>query len=41
LTLEEGGFTGIRICGFRESEFPDIELLEDRNGSLFVEARRP
>jgi Methyltransferase domain len=39
LLLEEGGFSNIRVCGFRESELPNIELLEDRDG-LFVEARR-
>jgi predicted SAM-dependent methyltransferase len=40
LLLEEGGFTDIRDCGYRDSELPDIELLEHRDGSLFVEARR-
>jgi predicted SAM-dependent methyltransferase len=37
--LREGGFIDVRTRGFRESELPDIELLEHRDGSLFVEAR--
>jgi predicted SAM-dependent methyltransferase len=38
--LRESGFVDVMRRGFRESELPDIELLEDREGSLFVEARR-
>jgi predicted SAM-dependent methyltransferase len=37
--LSEGGFVDVQTRGFRESELPDIDLLEDRDGSLFVEAR--
>jgi predicted SAM-dependent methyltransferase len=39
--LLEAGFTDVRGRGFQESELPDIELLEDREGSLFIEAQRP
>jgi predicted SAM-dependent methyltransferase len=41
LLLHEGGFIDVRTRAFRESDLPDIELLEHREGSLFVEARRP
>jgi predicted SAM-dependent methyltransferase len=39
--LEEAGFVDVERRGFRDSELPDIALLEDRDGSLFVEGRRP
>jgi predicted SAM-dependent methyltransferase len=39
--LREGGFVDVQRRAFHESELPDIELLEDRDGSLFVEGRRP
>ncbi|MHB8643394.1 MAG: class I SAM-dependent methyltransferase [Gaiellaceae bacterium] len=39
--LAEAGFVDVRRRTFRDSELPDIEALEDREGSLFVEARRP
>jgi predicted SAM-dependent methyltransferase len=39
--LEEAGFVDVRRRGFRDSELPDIEALEDRDGSLFIEGRRP
>lgn len=39
--LEEAGFVDVERRAFRDSELPDIALLEDRDGSLFVEARRP
>lgn len=39
--LAEAGFTNIRRRGFREGSVPDLELLETRPNSLFVEAVRP
>lgn len=39
--LEEAGFVDAARRGFLDSELPDIDALEDRDGSLFVEARRP
>jgi predicted SAM-dependent methyltransferase len=39
--LREGGFVDVQRRGYHDSELPDIELLEDREGSLFVEGRRP
>lgn len=39
--LKEAGFTRVERREFRASELPDIELLEERDGSLFVEAERP
>jgi predicted SAM-dependent methyltransferase len=41
LLLREAGFADVTTRGFRESSLPDIELLEERRDSLFVEARRP
>jgi predicted SAM-dependent methyltransferase len=38
--LHEGGFVDVQRRSFRDSEMPDIELLEHRAQSLFVEARR-
>jgi predicted SAM-dependent methyltransferase len=40
LLFEEGGFGEIGVRAYRDSALPDIELLEDRPDSLFVEARR-
>jgi predicted SAM-dependent methyltransferase len=39
--LTEAGFEDARPMGFRESDLPDIAELEQRDESLFVEARRP
>jgi len=39
--LLEAGFEDVRARGYLESELPDIESLEIRRESLFVEARRP
>jgi predicted SAM-dependent methyltransferase len=39
--LREGGFVDVQRRVYHESELPDIELLEDRDGSLFVEGRCP
>jgi hypothetical protein len=41
LLLRDGGFGEPRIRGFRDSDLPDIALLEHRADSQFVEARRP
>jgi predicted SAM-dependent methyltransferase len=38
--LLEAGFTDVSFRGYRESELPEIELLEHRTG-LHAEARRP
>jgi predicted SAM-dependent methyltransferase len=38
--LREAGFPAARVAAYRESGIPDIELLEDRPESLFVEAVR-
>jgi predicted SAM-dependent methyltransferase len=38
--LREGGFADVEARAFRESELPDIELLEHRDESVFVEGRR-
>jgi predicted SAM-dependent methyltransferase len=40
--LEEGGFVESSPRGFRDSELPDIDLLEteSRSQSLFIEAQR-
>jgi predicted SAM-dependent methyltransferase len=39
--LREAGFVDVERRAYRDSELPDIELLEDRDGSLIVEGRRP
>ena len=41
LLLEEAGFVDVGVRGFLESALSDISLLEHREHSLFVEARRP
>lgn len=40
LLFEEAGFTTIERRSYREGATPDLELLEHRSGSLFVEATR-
>jgi len=37
--LQEAGFTRIVRCGYREGECPDVEQLDNRPESLFVEAQ--
>jgi predicted SAM-dependent methyltransferase len=37
--LKEAGFSRIVRCGFREGECPDVDKLDIRPKSLFVEAR--
>ena len=39
--LERTGFTGVRRCGYREGDVPDLELLDRRPGSLVLEAIKP
>jgi SAM-dependent methyltransferase len=39
--LRDAGFVDAAERGFRDSELPEIGLLEQRDESLFVEARRP
>lgn len=39
--LRECGFPEPRLCGVRESAVPDLDKLEVRGDSLFVEAVRP
>jgi predicted SAM-dependent methyltransferase len=41
LLVEEAGFVDVGVREFRDSALPDIALLEHREHSLFVEARRP
>jgi predicted SAM-dependent methyltransferase len=41
LLLEEAGFVDVDARGFHDSALPEIALLEHREHSLFVEARRP
>jgi predicted SAM-dependent methyltransferase len=38
--FREAGFDAPRVTGYRESALPEIDVLEDRDGSLFVEAAR-
>jgi predicted SAM-dependent methyltransferase len=38
--FREAGFGEPRVTGYRESALPEIDVLEDRDGSLFVEAVR-
>lgn len=38
--FREAGFAEPRVRGYRESALPEIDVLEDRDGSLFVEAVR-
>ena len=37
--LKEAGFSHIERCGYREGKCPDVEHLDNRPESLFVEAR--
>lgn len=39
--LQTHGFEGIRRCEFQSGECPDLTELENRPGSLFVEAVKP
>jgi len=39
--LTGAGFAEVRSCGFREGRMPDRELLDNREGSLIVEAVKP
>lgn len=39
--LREGGFTQVEVCGFREGSLPELERVERRERSLFVEAAGP
>jgi predicted SAM-dependent methyltransferase len=39
--LKEGGLPDAFVGAFRQGEFPDLEGLEQRPDSLFVEVRRP
>jgi predicted SAM-dependent methyltransferase len=39
--LTEAGFTEVRSCGFREGRTPDLDVLDNREGSLMVEAVKP
>jgi predicted SAM-dependent methyltransferase len=41
LLLEEAGFVGASPCSYRSGTLPDLELLEARPESLFVEAKAP
>lgn len=38
--LEEGGLEEVVVSGYRDGDFPDLELLETRPGGLFIEGRR-
>jgi len=38
--FEEAGFSTVRVSGYRESTMPDIDLLETRSESVFVEANK-
>jgi predicted SAM-dependent methyltransferase len=39
--FEEAGFVDVAARSFRDSELPNIDELEEREESLFVEGRRP
>jgi len=39
--LGGAGFTDITRCRFREGRVPDLEILDNREGSLVMEAARP
>ena len=39
--LTEAGFTDVRTCAFREGRTPDLDVLDNREGSLVVEAVKP
>jgi SAM-dependent methyltransferase len=36
--LRRTGFTEIRTCAYREGDMPDVGLVDNREGSLFMEA---
>jgi SAM-dependent methyltransferase len=38
--LEESGFTNVAKHSFRESECPDLAIIEPREGHLFIEAEK-
>jgi hypothetical protein len=39
--LREAGFPDPAVREYRDGELPDLDRLENRPGSLFMEARRP
>jgi SAM-dependent methyltransferase len=39
--VERTGLTSVRRCEFREGRVPDIDVLDNRPGSLVVEAEKP
>lgn len=39
--FQDAGFIDVRRLKFRESDIPDIDEIEDREQSLFIEGRRP
>jgi hypothetical protein len=39
--LGTAGFIGVRRCSFRSGSFPDLENVETREESFFVEAMTP
>jgi predicted SAM-dependent methyltransferase len=39
--LRDAGFIDITLCSYRQGTVPDLEAVEHRERSLFVEARRP
>jgi len=41
LVLDRAGFTQVRRCDYREGRVPDLETLDNRPGSLVVEASKP
>ena len=38
--LRSAGFRDARVCDYREGRCPDVELIDTRPGSLFMEAVR-
>ena len=38
--LRQTGFTEIRRCDYREGDMPDVETVDNREGSLFMEAAK-
>jgi SAM-dependent methyltransferase len=41
LVLDRAGFTQVRRCDYQEGRVPDLEALDNRPGSLVVEASKP
>jgi len=39
--LAGAGFTAVQRCRFREGRVPDLDVLDNREGSLVMEAARP